>query len=264
MKYSYNKQGSGRSVIFIHGFCENRTMWNDFAPLLATDHEIITIDLPGFGEARDQDVLHLRENADHVIGLMDELNIEKAVVAGHSMGGYVGLSMLQHHSDRLLGLSLFNSHAASDSEEKSQNRLKSIDFIRSHGTEYFFKLFVRDLLSAENDHRDEWINELLEMVSVTPQSSVIASMYRMMERVDQIDLVRSTDMPLQIMIGTRDKMYNADVVLEQFATGKNIDVRLFPSGHLGIKEMPDEYHRAFREFIEYAALYSERLSSASS
>ena len=100
------------------------------------------------------------------------------------------------------------------------------------------------------------------MVSVTPQSSVIASMYRMMERLDQLELVRSTEMPLQIMIGTEDKMYNADTVLGQFALAQNIDIRLFPSGHLGIKEMPDEYHRAFKEFIDFAVLYSERLSSA--
>jgi len=262
MKYDFDRQGNGLPVILIHGFCENRTMWDELGPLLASNYDVIAIDLPGFGEARDNEVLHIRENADHVIGLMDELDVEKALIAGHSMGGYVGLSILQHHSDRIYGLSLFNSHAASDSEEKAQNRLKSIDFIRQHGTDEFFKLFVRDLLSKKNDQRADWIEELLAMVSVTPQSSVIASMYRMMERLDQLELVRSTEMPLQIMIGTEDKMYNADTVLGQFALAQNIDIRLFPSGHLGIKEMPDEYHRAFKEFIDFAVLYSERLSSA--
>lgn len=263
MKFHYDLEGKGPTVILIHGFCENRTMWEAFAPKLTDDYSVLTIDLPGFGEAIEQEVLHIRENGDHVIALMDELGIEKALIAGHSMGGYIGLSVLQHHPERLFGLSLFNSHAASDTEEKSQNRLKSIDFIRRNGTEEFFKLFVSDLLSAENDQREDWVNQLLEMVRVTPQSSVINSMYRMMERMDQVQLVQTTEMPLQFMIGTRDKMYATDVILEQCATAQNIDIQLFPSGHLGIKEMPDEYHRAFRGFIEYALLYSECLSSSS-
>jgi len=245
------RKGQGESALLIHGFCENNWMWNHAIEQLSKDFQVVAIDLPGFGDLADEDVMSMTDSAKYVADILDGFEIDKAVIAGHSMGGYVALSFLQHYPEKVAGISLINSHAAADSLEKSQNRLKTVDFLRQHGSSEFLKLFIKDLLSAQNDNNTDWLNELEEMVGRTPTNSIISALYKMIERQDQRELLKSTEVPVQFLLGTNDKMYNHMEVLEQGVGLSLGDLHLFPSGHLGIKEMPEEYLRALTNFSNF-------------
>ena len=99
------------------------------------------------------------------------------------------------------------------------------------------------------------------MVQRTPVNSIISALYKMIERTDKVELLKSTSIPIQLMLGTKDKMYDHHTIIQNCADVAIIDIHLFPTGHLGIKEMPEEYLRAFESFVRFTESYSTDLSS---
>ena len=93
------ESGSGRPVVLLHAFPMDSSLWATQRQSLAQGgHRVITPDLPGFGgSALAAEPPSLDVMADAVVGLLDELGIERAVVGGLSMGGYVTMALLRRH-----------------------------------------------------------------------------------------------------------------------------------------------------------------------
>ena len=92
-KISYTEQGKGNAVILLHGFLENSTMWKYLVPVLTQKNRVICIDLLGHGQTDCLGYIHSMEDmADAVHHVISELKIRKAILVGHSMGGYVALA----------------------------------------------------------------------------------------------------------------------------------------------------------------------------
>ena len=123
-KISYTDQGKGTAVVLLHGFLENQSMWKAFIPELVKKHRIITIDLLGHGETECLGYVHTMEDqADMVHHVLHELKIRKAVLIGHSMGGYVALAFAELYPDNVKGIVLQNSTSRADSEERTSFHL---------------------------------------------------------------------------------------------------------------------------------------------
>ncbi len=83
----YVRAGSGTAVVLVHGFGSSIYTWKDVIPALAARHDVVALDLPGFGESdRPADLSH-EDFGGAVTGLMDRLGIERAALVGNSMGG---------------------------------------------------------------------------------------------------------------------------------------------------------------------------------
>ncbi|MCB9246762.1 MAG: alpha/beta hydrolase [Flavobacteriales bacterium] len=251
MHKGYWQQGAGADLVLLHGFCEHAVMWAEVLPLLASRYTVHTFDLPGFGSMAHEDVLSMEDAAAYVHRILEQNAVRTYVVAGHSMGGYVGLCMMQMFPESVLGLSLVNSHADADSIEKAANRSKTIEFLGKNGREEFLELFVRDLLSAENDTRADWITELLDMVRATPVERIIQGLEMMRDRRGFLPYLSTCDRPVQFLIGKADKLYKYPELFVQASKCRHADVHLFDSGHLGVKEKPEQYVRALSDFVKY-------------
>src|SRR6266404_327312 len=108
-KLHYTETGApGKpALIFIHAFPFNQTMWSDQAALCANRFRVITYDHRGHGQSELGTGRYMFEFfVDDLLGLMDRLKIEKAVLCGLSMGGYVALRMAERHPEKILGLVL--------------------------------------------------------------------------------------------------------------------------------------------------------------
>ncbi len=137
-KVAYQVEGKGTAVVLVHGFCEDSTIWEEFrAGLLEENYRLISIDLPGFGRSEVLPVVNIEQMAEAVHAVLLKLNISKAVFIGHSMGGYAGLAFARLYPELLMGLGLFHSHPYADSEEKKENRRRSVAFIKRQGHALF-------------------------------------------------------------------------------------------------------------------------------
>src|SRR5437016_5746353 len=123
------------ALILIHGYPFDHTLWNFVVEELKDETKILAPDLPGFGGTT---VLETEPSidalADEIATLLDENEIERAVVAGMSMGGYIALSFAEHHSERLAGLGLIATQATADSDEMRQGRRQMVEKVRASGT----------------------------------------------------------------------------------------------------------------------------------
>ena len=90
----YDRQGSGRPLVLVHGLGSRRQVWRPVLAPLAAHHDVIALDLPGFGECPPDggpgDVPHL---ADRVTAFLAGLGVARPAVAGSSLGGGIALEL---------------------------------------------------------------------------------------------------------------------------------------------------------------------------
>src|SRR5215470_12421251 len=124
----YNDQGSGLPVIFIHAFPLNQTMWDEQVAALKDRCRVITLDLRGFGNSDvPEEPNSMDQMASDVRSLMADLGIDRAVLVGLSMGGYISLAFYRNYPDAVRAMVLADTRAGADTEEGQERRMKSAE-----------------------------------------------------------------------------------------------------------------------------------------
>lgn len=247
---SYSDTGKGTAVVLLHGFLENKTMWDAFIPELSKKNRIITIDLLGHGETESLGYIQtMEENADVVYDVLSKLRIRKAILVGHSMGGYVALAFAELYPEKMKGLVLLNSTSKEDSPERKKNRDRAIKAVKKD-YETFIRLSIANLFSEDN--REILSNEI-EGVKIqaikTPLQGIVASLEGMKARKEREFLLHTTTYPKLLILGKKDPVLNYEENLEQI---KNTDVELttFPDGHMSSIENQAELLTVLTSFIK--------------
>lgn len=106
----YGEPGKER-LIFIHGIPTWGYIFHDLATKLASDYHILVPDLPGYGfsDKRDNFDRAIDKQAAYLIQWMNEMDIEKATLIGHDIGGGIALRMALTHEHRIKRLILMNT-----------------------------------------------------------------------------------------------------------------------------------------------------------
>ena len=235
---SYQMQGKGKSLVLLHGFLENSDIWNKFSDQLSAKYHVIAIDLLGHGQSDMQSDVHTMELfAESIKAVLDHLQIDKAVMIGHSMGGYVSLAFADMYPQMLTGLGIFHSHALADTPEAKINRGRAIQVVRDNHKS-FISMFIPDLFTKENQVKLETeIKELQTAAREIPQESVIASLEGMRHRTDKLALLQSIEIPIAFIIGKQDPRTPLDKLLPQIALPKHAEVLLLQDvAHMGYLE----------------------------
>lgn len=134
IELAYSRRGNGPPLVLLHGFPLDHHLWDDVAPLLEDTFDLIIPDLRGFGESVTIDTPYTMDDfASDIAGLLDQLGIQKAGIAGHSMGGYVALAFARLYPERVRGLALVSSQAPADPPERKEGRYKSAADIETNG-----------------------------------------------------------------------------------------------------------------------------------
>ena len=150
---SYTDEGKEGSpvIIFIHGFPFNKSMWNLQVESLKDDYRLITYDIRGHGnsDAGNED-FSIDLFANDLIGLMDALKIDKAILCGLSMGGYIALNAIEKHKERFDALILSDTQCIADTPEAKEKRIKAIESIRKTGVEKYAEESIKNLFASES------------------------------------------------------------------------------------------------------------------
>lgn len=205
-KISYCRKGnSKRTVVLIHGFLESHKVWEDYAKVLAKHNTVYSIDLPGHGQSECLGYIHsMEEMAGCVKKILDDNNKRKAVIVGHSLGGYVALAFGDKYPDALKGLCLFNSTAKPDTEEKVKFRNRAIQVVkRNH--EMFIKEAIPNLFVNKNTAALRGaIRRVINTALKTPKQGVLAALEGMKVRPDREIILRFAPYPVLCVAGKKD------------------------------------------------------------
>jgi len=246
---SFEEYGQGVPVIFLHGFPFNRTIWDGLVPLLQKRARLILPDLRGFGQTPPtRGVYGMRLLADDVLGLMDDLQIEKAALVGHSMGGYVCLAFARAHPGRLAGLGLVATQAAADAPERRQERLKLASRIARRGV----KILAENMPTRLTAHAS-WNEPLRELIARTPAQAAAGALRGMAEREDAYDSLAQIHVPALVLAGVEDQIIpleRARLMAQMLPKGWLVE--LPGAGHMPMLEEPEQTAEALRELIHCA------------
>ena len=255
-KIAFSDNGQqGTSVVFIHGYCEDATMWSEFCEPFEEDFRLIKIDLPGFGKSEIKGKVSLVEMAEAVIAVLKHLEVKKYIYIGHSMGGYVGLELAKKAKDKLLGFGLFHSHPFADDEATKKKRHKSVDFIEQNGSALYAKQLI-PLLFKKDFHKNNHflIAKLVYQASKSPKEGLQNGQVAMAERVDNTDILKKLSCPVLMIIGKQEQTADYNLIVKQ-AEMPDLGVVhiLEKAGHMGMFSAKKETQKIVENFLGFCA-----------
>lgn len=234
--------GSGEKVIlFLHGYLETLYIWEEFVDLLPKCYRTIAIDIPGHGLTSSHPVCNdMKFCADVVVGVLNRLQINKCIVVGHSMGGYIAQSCIKYYPSLFSALFHFNSNPYSDNPDKKSDRLKEIDFILSGKLMSLASIAIPNMFSQQNLRRMDYkIQETIEICETHDPSGIAASVRGLIEREDNVQFLNSSNIPLYFIFGTEDRYLpvdNANKILLDLPSAKGFFIE--STGHSSFLEEP--------------------------
>lgn len=246
---SYTDSGEGNAIVFLHGFLENKKMWREYVAFFSAQYRVITIDLLGHGESDCLGYVHtMEENANAVQEVLTSLKIEKAIILGHSMGGYVGLAFAKLYPKNIQKLVLLNSTSKEDNAEKKLNRTRAIKAVKQNYVS-FVSLAIANLFSESNRTRlvDE-IEKVKEQALKTPLQGIVASLEGMKIRKDREVLLHENRFPVLLVLGKKDPVLNYEDSLSQIED-TTVELISFEDGHMSHIENKEELKPILQEFF---------------
>jgi 3-oxoadipate enol-lactonase len=236
VELAYERHGHGTPLVLIHGYPLDHTIWNPVMPLLENDFELIIPDLRGFGQSSSINTQYsLSDMAADLAALLDTLKLEKVVIAGHSMGGYITLAFARAYPKRLLGLGLVASQALADSPEKRA--------ARKHEADYVFAAGVREVsenMSVKLTADPELQSKLKKLMMQQRPEGVAGALLAMAGREDSTDILSSFDFPVAIIHGLEDQIIPIERAKEMQALVRNgALVEIEGVGHMPMMEAPE-------------------------
>lgn len=249
-KIAYSDTGKGTAVVLLHGFLENSHMWDAFVPQISKKYRVITIDLLGHGQTECMGYVHsMEDQADVVFSLLNELRIRKAVIAGHSMGGYVALAFAELYPDSVKGIALINSTSIADSDERKANRDRAIQAVKKDYSS-FVRLSIANLFSEENREK---LADKIEYVKTealkTPLQGIVAALEGMKIRKDREVLLHFGPYPILLVLGKKDPVLNYKDSLEQIENTR-VQLTTFPDGHMSPIENESALAETLQNFLK--------------
>lgn len=246
----YTDQGKGDTIVLLHGFLENSSMWIHLIPELSKSNRVVCIDLLGHGQTGCLGYIHSMEAmAETVEAVLKHLKVDSATFIGHSMGGYVALAYAELFADKMRGLCLMNSSAMPDTEERKQNRDRAILAVKQN-YKAFISMSVSNLFAPEN--RELLIDDIERVKKEalkTPLQGIIAALEGMKIRKNRVHLLQKSNYKKLMIIGRKDPVLEYNTLIEQT---QNTEVKIveFSDGHMSHIENIREFTYIIIRFIE--------------
>lgn len=250
----YRVMGHGPAIVLLHGFPETGKLWSKVWDELAMDFTLIIPDMPGSGESsRCTESLTMELMADAVAWIMDVEHINDAIIAGHSMGGYVAMAFAEKYPLRLKGLVMVHSIASADPEEKKEQRRKSISLILKGGKQAFVRQMIPNLFSKtyKKNNFDELRLHTEDALQQSAES--LADFYNaMIMRPDRVKVLADAVFPVLWLIGREDAIATSAKVLQQSTLANVNFVSVYDDcAHMGMIEQPVKLQQDIAAFAGY-------------
>ncbi|MFI2610596.1 alpha/beta fold hydrolase [Kitasatospora sp. NPDC018619] len=255
---SVRESGTGTPLVLLHAFPLNASMWSSQLDALpgptGGDARVLAPDQRGFGGTglgADEPSLDLV--ADDLALLLDAAGIDRAVVGGLSMGGYVALALARRHPDRVRGLLLANTRATADTDAVRADRERIAAAVTARDS-------VRLLLDenvAEGQlgpHSQHLAERVRAMVAAAPPAAVAWAQRAMAARPDALDVLAGLRVPVAVVAGAQDALVAPEEAELMLRARPDAELTVLPGvGHLSALEAPEAFDAVVRALLARVA-----------
>ena len=255
MAMSYRDLGEGARdpLVFLHAFPLNSRMFEPQMAAFSADRRVIAPDFPGFGRSpRTPAQPDVRYYAEGLRNLLDRLGLERVVLGGVSMGGYVAFECMRLFPERISALVLANTRPDPDSEEARETRNEMALRVAQEGVEVLAEIQMERLLAlttCEND--EELVESVRVMILENSPDGAVAALGAMRERPDSTPLLAEIEVPTLVVSGEEDAISSPELMArmaDQIPDSRHVS--LPRAGHLSNLEAPEEFNAALKSFLD--------------
>ncbi len=253
-KISYHDVGAGTiPVIFLHGFPFDKSMWNGQLESLKVSNRVIAYDIRGFGQSTDEDTpLSMDLFADDLVAFMVQLDIERAIICGLSMGGYIALNAMHRFPERFKALILCDTQCIADTPEGKKKRLKTIEQINAEGADEFNEKFTKSVFHPDSlKNKKEIVESLSAVVASNSIKVITAGLSALAERSETCVTLDNIIIPTLIICGREDEVtpLAQSEFMHQQIQGSMLAV-IANAGHVSNLEQPEEFNKCLQQFLD--------------
>lgn len=227
-------------LLLIHAFPVDAGMWTGQVATFSGRVPVVAPHLPGFGgTAPAGDVMTMRVAAARCLEALDGAGVDRAVVCGLSMGGYVALELWRSASERLIGLVLANTRAGADPDEAVATRTALAERLRAEGSTFLVQS-PPPLLS--DSAPDELWDRVRSLIAAQPADAIAAAALGMADRPDSTPDLPGIGVPTLVITSSGDTLIpsQATAPMAQQIPGAELAV-IEGAGHVSNFEAPARF-----------------------
>ncbi len=249
---AYDDRGTGLPLLLIHGFPLSRSIWAPQLTALQGEFRVIAPDLRGFGESDAPDGPYSMDCfADDMIGLLDHLGIDRAVVGGMSMGGYVLMNMLARYPQRVSAACFMVTRAGADDEAGKERRLTLAREVLAKGPRIVTDAFNTILFSSRAGEGSSALSaEVGSIMARTSSRGLAGGLLAMRERPDFTPRLADVHIPSLVIGAEFDQAIPPEesrLLAEKLPHARLVIVP--DAGHMAGMENPAVVNRELRLFL---------------
>lgn len=243
IRLAYERRGKGTPLVLLHGFPLDHHLWDEVAPLLEDTFDVILPDLRGFGASTAAaSPSSMDDYASDIASLLDDLNIQKAAIVGHSMGGYVALAFARLYPERVRGLGLVSSQVLADAPERKEGRYKSAADVSANGIGSVVEAMTPKF--TDDEKLQSYARASMER---QPPAAYMSALKAMAERTDSTPFLSTFHFPVVIIHGDADSLIPIDRAREVKAALPQANlVEISGAGHMPMMEAKEKTAEALK------------------
>ncbi|MGH2786980.1 MAG: alpha/beta fold hydrolase [Actinomycetota bacterium] len=245
--------GSGTPVVFIHAFPLSAEMWEPQVEALRDRARLVTVDLRGFGDSdapEDRDSYSVSIFARDVKGALDDAGVERAVLCGLSMGGYVAFEFWRRYRDAVAGLILADTRAEADAPEGVEKRTGQQQQVADNGIEELADALTTALLSETTREAKPDVVKRARSLMNQPAAGYIGALEALKKRPDSTADLAGIDVPCTVIVGEHDGLTPPEMSrkIHEHVAGSQLVV-IPDAGHLSSLEDPQAFNGGLADFL---------------
>ena len=240
--------GKGFPLVFVHGYLGSSEMWNFQKEFFSKHYRVIIPALPGFGESHNVKSLDsINKMARQVIDLLDQKNIDKFNLIGHSMGGMIVQEITKLIGDKVNKLVCFATGSIGEIPGRFETIDETREKLKKDGIEFSFSRVPKKwFVKGDKDKNYYLCKNAVKDVSLEAADNALLAMKNWRGKEDLKNIKNET----LIIWGDKDTSYNFDQVDTLKKNIKNSRLEIFKDcAHNVHLEQPDQFNNLVQKFI---------------
>jgi 3-oxoadipate enol-lactonase len=249
-RLSWLESGAGAPIVLLHAFPLSAEMWGTLHAAPLEGWRLITPDLRGFGEASGPSATSVDDHADDVLALLRSQGIERAVVGGLSMGGYISFAIYRRAEQRVRAMVLADTRAEADTEQARAGRLTMQQTARDGGAAAVADAMLPKLLGPASRASQNVGDRVRSLITANRAPAIIDALDALKTRPDSTPLLPTISCPTLVIVGADDELTPVAAAETLHRGIARSTLAIIPaSGHLANLEQPDAFRTALQAFL---------------
>lgn len=251
--YEVTGDAKSRPIVLIHGFPFSHEMWQSQVELLRNDFRVVSYDVRGHGSSAVGDGQYMLEFfVDDLIALLDHLKIDKTIVCGLSMGGYVALRSVERNPERFSAMILCDTSSEADTNEAKLRRAASIMAVKREGVKAFAETLLKTVFAPESLQRKvDAVQMIRRLIESNSSTGICGTLLALASRTETTSSLPQMNLPTLILVGEVDKLTPPSISEMMQRKLPSSELYIIPSAaHLSNLENPAEFNKRLRDFLK--------------